>query len=237
MKISFIIPAYNEERYIGQCLESILLELKDSDHDYEIIVVNNASLDNTKKEAEKFSSVKVFDEPRKGTNFARQKGLDSTKGEYLAYLDADTKIPRGWIKYAEKAFKESSEMVSLSGPYKYYDIPKLKGIVLNALWKTTAPVTYKMLGYMVLGGNFIVKKDSLLSVGGFNTDIKFYGDDMDTAKRLNNVGKVVFDMNFYNYSSSRRFLNQGVVRLCFKYALNLIWVVLFNKPFNKNGAL
>ena len=237
MNISFIIPAYNEEKYIGQCLESIITEVKNSNHNYEIIVVNNASLDNTKIEAEKFSGVKVFDEPRKGTNFARQKGLDFTKGEYLAYLDADTKIPQGWIKYAEKAFKENSEMVSLSGPYKYYDIPKLKGIVLSGLWKTTAPVTYKMLGYMILGGNFIVKKDSLLSVGGFNTDIKFYGDDMDTAKRLNNAGKVVFDMNFYNYSSSRRFLNQGVTKLCFKYAVNLIWVVLFNKPFSKNGAL
>lgn len=78
MKISFIIPAYNEEKYIGQCLESILLEVKDIDHDYEIIVVNNASLDNTKKEAKKFGGVKVFDESRKGTNFARQKGLDST---------------------------------------------------------------------------------------------------------------------------------------------------------------
>jgi glycosyltransferase involved in cell wall biosynthesis len=237
MKISFIIPAHNEEKYIGQCLESILTAVKDVKYDYEIIVVNNASEDSTKKEVEKFNGVKIFDELRKGTNFARQKGLDNAQGEYLAYLDADTKMPQQWLDYAEKAFQKDQQMVSLSGPYRYYDIPKFKGMVLDALWKTTAPVTYKILGYMVLGGNFIVKKQALLDAGGFDTDIKFYGDDMDTAKRLNKVGKAAFDMNFYNYSSSRRFLNQGVIKLCLKYALNLLWVILFNKPFDNRGAI
>ncbi|MFA5714477.1 MAG: glycosyltransferase family A protein [Candidatus Paceibacterota bacterium] len=237
MKISFIIPSHNEEKYIGQCLESIFKEVKGSGHDYEIIVVNNASADNTRIEAEKFSGVKVLDELRKGTNFARQKGLDNAQGDYLAYLDADTKLPSGWIDYAEKAFQKDPGMVSLSGPYKYYDIPKLKGKILDALWQTTAPVSYKIIGYMVLGGNFIVKKEALLAAGGFDTNIKFYGDDMDTAKRLSKVGKAVFDMNFYNYSSCRRFLNQGVISLSLKYAINLIWVILFNKPFNKSGTI
>jgi len=237
MKISFIVPAYNEEKYVGPCLESIIKEAKDLKDDYEIIVVNNASEDNTRKVAEEFKGVKVFDEPRKGTNFARQKGLEEAQYEYLAYLDSDTRMPHGWIQYAQKAFEKDPEMVSLSGPYRYYDIPKVKGMILNALWKTTAPITYKVLGYAVLGGNFIAKREALLVSEGFDTTIKFYGDDMDTAKRLHKVGKVVFDMDFYNYSSSRRFLNQGLIKLSLRYAINLLWVILFNKPFDKGGAI
>lgn len=233
MKISFVIPAYNEAKYIGQCLDSIFAQVKNTDHDYEILVVNNASTDATKKVAEAYAGVKVFDELRKGTNFARQKGLEKAHGDYLAYVDADSKLPPGWLVYAEKAFKKNPKMVSLSGPYAYYDIPKLQGKILDALWRITAPITYHILGYMVLGGNFVVKKQAMLVAGGFDTAITFYGDDMNTAKRLSKVGRVVFDMRFCNVSSSRRFLQQGLFTISIKYALNLIWVVLFNRPFNK----
>ena len=49
MKLSFVIPAYNEEKYIGQCLQSIFDEMKGASHDVEIIVANNNSTDRTKE--------------------------------------------------------------------------------------------------------------------------------------------------------------------------------------------
>src|SRR5689334_1513313 len=73
MKLSVVIPAYNEEKYIGACLDE-LITTAGSDI-YEIIVVDNASTDRTAAVARKYKGVKVVREDRKGLTRARQAGL------------------------------------------------------------------------------------------------------------------------------------------------------------------
>ena len=65
VKISFVIPAYNEEKFIGQCLESVIKEVDRRSLRAEIIVVNNASTDRTKEIASSHKGVLVVDEPKK----------------------------------------------------------------------------------------------------------------------------------------------------------------------------
>src|ERR1035437_2767541 len=102
MKISVIIPAHNEEKYIGSCLEHLL---KYSEGRFcEIIVIDNASTDRTADIAKGYPGVRVISEPRKGTGHARQTGFESSIGDLLAYFDADTRLREGWIDAAEKAF-------------------------------------------------------------------------------------------------------------------------------------
>src|SRR5689334_22582165 len=102
LKISLIICAYNEEKYLGDCLDSAI---KNSNGNFfEIIVVDNASTDNTKLIAEKRPGVRVVKEERKGLTRARQRGYEEAKGDILAYLDADTKMPKGWVERVIKEF-------------------------------------------------------------------------------------------------------------------------------------
>jgi len=122
MKLSIVIPAYNEETYIGKCLESIAMEKTRGRFDVEIIVVNNASDDRTGEVARSFSFVKVVDEPRKGLVRARQTGYEASTGELVANVDADTLLPEGWIGTVFEEFSADSELVALSGPYRYYDL-------------------------------------------------------------------------------------------------------------------
>ena len=75
MKLSFVIPAYNEERYLQDCIRSILLETAGMNGTCEIIVVNNASTDRTRELALGFPEVRVIDEWRKGLTHARQAGF------------------------------------------------------------------------------------------------------------------------------------------------------------------
>src|SRR6185503_7632538 len=99
MDISFIVPAYNEEAILGKCLEAIFAELKNNPAVLaEVIVVNNASTDNTKQVAASFSGVKIVDEDRKGLVFARAAGAAVANGELLAHIDSDCNIPKGWLK-------------------------------------------------------------------------------------------------------------------------------------------
>src|SRR5882724_9230151 len=120
--ISLIIPAYNEEKYIGTCLEYVI---KNSNGRFlEIIVVDNASTDSTAEIVKKYEGVKIVHENRKGLTRARQCGFENAQGDILAYLDADTRMPAGWVETVIEEFNKNDNLVCLSGPAFYYDISK-----------------------------------------------------------------------------------------------------------------
>lgn len=231
MKISIIIPAHNEEKLLGKCLESIFAH-KTNDL-FEVIVVDNASTDRTAEVARSFPKVRVAREPEKGLTKARERGLLEARGELLAYLDADTRVHKGWFEAIRREFTERKDLVCLSGPYQYYDLHGFKKFLAALSWRLFAPATYFFVGYMVLGGNFVAKKEALLKMGGFDTSIAFYGEDTNIAWRLHKLGKVLFKMDFYIWTSGRRLIEEGIVRTFAVYALNYIWGVLFHKPFTR----
>ncbi len=232
MKLSFVIPAHNEEHYLGHCLESILREAEKQDWTYEVLVVDNASTDGTRALAESFPQVRVVSEPRKGLTRARERGRLEAKGEILAYIDADSRLSKNWFRILKEAFRDPG-LVCLSGPYRYYDLAKIRKYFAELGWWLSAPVTYRLVGYMVLGGNFAARREALARMGGFDTSIRFYGEDTNIAWRLHRLGKVVFRMDFFVWSSGRRLIEEGVLRAYSKYGLNFLWGVLFHKPLTK----
>src|SRR3989344_5411401 len=96
MKISVVIPAHNESKYIGRCLKSVFKY--GHKYLYEIIVVDNASTDDTAVVALSFPGVRVVREEKKGITCARQKGLETATGDIIAYIDADTEISQNWFE-------------------------------------------------------------------------------------------------------------------------------------------
>src|ERR1039458_2768165 len=121
MKISLIICAYNEEKYIGRCLKSVLNHAPDNL--LEVLVVNNASTDKTAEIAARYPGVRVIDESSKGLTKARQRGLMEAKGDLLAFVDADSQMPQNWFSIVNKEFTKDPNLAFLSGPYIYYDTP------------------------------------------------------------------------------------------------------------------
>src|ERR1700722_10475952 len=96
MKLSFVIPARNEEHYIGKCLESIFKAIGDRE-DIEVIVVDNGSTDATQNVVKTFPKAKLVYEPTPGTSRARESGFRASTGTLVAFLDADTLLPDDWI--------------------------------------------------------------------------------------------------------------------------------------------
>lgn len=90
MKVSVIIPAYNAEKYLIETLESVVHQTLD---DYEIIVVNDGSKDNTlnilREYEEKYPNFNVIDKENEGVSAARNDGIERAKGEYLFFFDSD----------------------------------------------------------------------------------------------------------------------------------------------------
>lgn len=243
MKVSFVIPAYNEEKLIGECLRSVFAEI-DRIHDtgepldVEVVVVDNASSDNTREEALKFPNVTVVHEQLKGLVYARRAGWVSTDGDLVANIDSDTRVPQGWLSTVLKKFKEDQELVALSGPYFYYDLPWWKRALVKIFYFFGWVIhlfNHHILeaGAMVQGGNFVLHRRAWDSVGGFDVSISFYGEDTDVAKRIGTVGKVLWTWKLPMHTSGRRLEKEGIARMSWIYTINHLSVLWTGKPVTK----
>jgi glycosyltransferase involved in cell wall biosynthesis len=241
MKLSFVIPAYNEAGAIGACLDSILRALDGKRADIEVIVVDNGSTDGTGAIAGSYPGVIVVAEPRKGITFARQAGFARSSGELIANLDADTLLTPGWLETVLREFSRDPRLVCLSGPFIYYDAPRSVRICARSFYGV-AFLTYLVnryllrAGSLVQGGNFVCRRWALEQIGGFDTTIHFYGEDADVAHRLHRQGKVVFTFRLPIYASARRLAAEGLIATGARYALNYFWVLAFGRPFTREST-
>jgi glycosyltransferase involved in cell wall biosynthesis len=236
IRLSFVIPAYNEEVNLGKCLDSIVRESRGKESDIEIIVVNNASTDGTRAIAEKYPSVTIVNEERKGIVFARQAGFAASHGELIANVDADNMLTPGWIDTTLSEFQKHPNLVTLSGPFIYYDLPKRSQFLVKLFYIPTYLIYLVnrfvlRAGSVVQGGNFIVRRSALQKIGGFDTSIVFYGEDTDVARRMSKVGAVKFTFALPIYSSGRRLAKEGIFSTGVSYIINYFWITFFKKPF------
>ncbi len=231
MEISLVIPAHNEAKYIGPCLDSVVAHAA---RFKEIVVIDNASTDETAEIVRRYPRVRIVQVTDKGLTKARQAGLEATTSEFVAYIDADCRLPAQWYSTAERLIARYPNGVSWSGPAKYFDAPSmLWRLQLSLGWWASAPLMYRAIGYMLFGANFIVRRSAMEAIGGFDPDVVFYGEDMTLAKRLHTQGKTVFRMDFYIITSMRRFAAEGYFRTNMNYILNFWWPVLFGRPYHE----
>lgn len=91
--LSIIVPVYNKERFIDECIQSILNQTLT---DFELILVNDGSTDGSytvcKKFAERDSRIRLIDQRNGGASAARNKGIDNANGKYIGFIDADDTI-------------------------------------------------------------------------------------------------------------------------------------------------
>ena len=106
-KFSIIVPVYNVEKYIKECLESIK---KQTFKDFEVIVVNDGTQDNSIAIAEKYD-VKIVNQENQGLSAARNTGVKRAKGEYLLFLDSDDTIEKDLLKELNDAIQDKPEVV------------------------------------------------------------------------------------------------------------------------------
>jgi cellulose synthase/poly-beta-1,6-N-acetylglucosamine synthase-like glycosyltransferase len=234
--ISFVVPAYNEEKVLGRTLSAIISEIKRSGCVAEVIVVNNASTDATAALAASFPDVIVVDEPEKGLVQARRAGFRRATGELVANVDADTIVTEGWLNRVLAEFERKPGLVALSGPYIYYDVSKKARAAVRAFY-VMGYGFYVLnrfvlrVGSMLQGGNFVVRREALEQIGGFNPLFTFYGEDTDLARRLQAVGAVKFTFRLPALSSGRRLLEEGLVRIGVRYFINFIWATFAHRPY------
>jgi glycosyltransferase involved in cell wall biosynthesis len=219
--ISVVIPAYNEEKLINACLESLKNQNFGS-RNYEVIVVDNKSTDGTLMIA-KDLNVKLISEPRKGVSFAVRKGFSEAAGEIVATTDADTKVNPDWISNIYNTFISNPEAVIIGGKLIFYPrnlLSRFAGFFLNYI----GGVILKTTGC----SNFAIRKRIYLKIGGIRQDINF-NFDTDLCFRAKKEGKSIFLLNNPVVSSSRHYRGIEGIKYCLRIAVNSLALMIFKR--------
>lgn len=217
--VSVIVPAYNEEKRIKNCLESIVNQ--DFKKEYEVILVDNNSTDNTVKIARKFFPlIGIVSEHTQGVYFARIRGVKEAKGEIIAFTDADSIVPSFWLSKIVKMM-ENPKVVGVGGTVNL--IPKNFWVSICEFLINNFNITFKTFH----GANMTFKKEACFQCGGFLPKLNL-GEDFYLSLRLKRVGKVKVVENRVT-TSSRRFFD-GFYHYGFEYLSNVVSLYLFDKP-------
>lgn len=233
LRISVIVCAHNEADFLPACLHSLLAQTRLPD---EILVINNASDDQTGAVARAVPGVAVVDEPRKGLVVARERGRREATGDLLVYLDADCRAPLAWLERVERRFLRDPRLVAISGPYRYYDWDWWGRLLVRLYDVTLAPATQMLvkhvlrLGTVFYGGNFAVRREALAAIGGFDTSIEFHGEDTNVGRRLHAVGPVRLCLDCWLHTSARRFNAMGKAAVFRLYVRNFLSEILYHRP-------
>lgn len=233
-KVSVVIPAYNEDKFIGRLLKS--LRFLPQENILEILVVDNGSTDKTQNlvvaEVARQSKLRLLIETKKGVVWARNRGAKEAKGEIIIFLDADAVVSSRWLAKVLNFF-DSPKVVAVSGPTYYDDVPRLSKIGSYLYWWFTAVIVYHLVGYVAIFANFAMRRASLEKIGGIDTAVEFYGDDTHMARRLSKVGKVIFSRQVWIFASGRQFNTEGLFRTSWRYALNFFSEIFLHKSVTK----
>jgi len=199
--ISVVIPALNEETFLSDCLES--LRNQDYKGEYEIIVADNGSTDNTANIARDSGAKVVPCSEKKCVSYARQVGADAASGDMIVQADADTVYPRDWLIKIAVHFSSHPETVAISGRFIYRDPPswaKFEYFLRDCVNRLTAALFGRPL--LVSGATLAFRRRAFLNVDGYK-NISYSPDQYDISSRLSKMGKVSYDRNLYALTSSR----------------------------------
>jgi cellulose synthase/poly-beta-1,6-N-acetylglucosamine synthase-like glycosyltransferase len=183
-RISVVVCCYNEEYTIGNCLES----LQKLDYpNYEVIVVNDGSTDDTEIIAKKYN-VRLISTENQGLSNARNVGLREATSEIVAYIDADAYPDEHWLKYLANKF-HITDCAGVGGPnLAPSGYGKIADCVANAPGGPLHILLSDHEAEHIPGCNMAFRKDCLKAVGGFDPKFKIAGDDVDLCWRFQQYG-------------------------------------------------
>ena len=203
MKIDLIIPVYNEQDFLADCLDSIQRQSLKPD---KVILINNNSTDQSLEIIKRYPFVTVINETRQGVFYARTKGFDYSKADLMIRIDADSILPVDYIETVSRVFTDQPDLDAVTGSVAYYDClwPQLSYQVDLILRRGLVTLLNKAM--FLYGSNMVIKKSAYLKVRdrlSFNP--KFH-EDIDLALHCQEEHlSVVYKKELLVNVSSRRF--------------------------------
>lgn len=184
MKLSIIIPAYNEERYLPACLASVQRAIEanqDLEFTNELIVADNNSTDHTADIARTHGARLAF-EPENQIARARNAGAAIATGDWLLFLDADCHLSAGLLRDALRLMRRG-EVVGCGSTVAIPDMPRWAERTLAGWNKISRRWRW------AAGAFLVCRADAFQELGGFNTKL-YAAEEIDLSRRLKRWGRV-----------------------------------------------
>lgn len=201
MKVSVVIPAFNEEKFIKKSLGSVINQEVSAD---EIIVVNNNSKDRTEEIALKMGAT-VVREHKQGMTAARNRGFNTAQHEIIARIDADVIVPPNWIKQIKKSFTKY-DYDAFTGPVRFSDLFKKPSSTLASRMYLESLRLLNNGDRFLQGPNMVLTNEIWQKVkNNVNLNDKKVHEDIDLSLNILKVGgKIGLDPDLIVQISARR---------------------------------
>jgi glycosyltransferase involved in cell wall biosynthesis len=186
--VSIIVCSYNGAPTLAACLES-LAQLNYPN--YEVILVDDGSTDNTREIAAEFPNVRYIHQPNHGLSHARNTGAAAAKGEVFAYTDSDCMADIDWLYYLIGTLV-SGDYAGVGGP----NVPPpaqdwIQACVAGAPGGPSHVLLTDTIAEHIPGCNMAFYRWAFDNVGGFDPEYTKAGDDVDFCWRLQQAGSVI----------------------------------------------
>lgn len=183
-RISVVVCTYNGARTLETCLKGLeRIEYPD----FEVIVVIDGSTDHSAEIVSRYKVRTIVTENR-GLSSARNTGLASATGEIVAYIDDDAYPDPHWLTYLASMFMTSSH-AGVGGPnIPPVDVGPMAECIVNAPGGPAHVLLMDLLAEHIPGCNMAFRKECLEAVGGFDTQFRVAGDDVDLCWRIQERG-------------------------------------------------
>lgn len=226
--ISVIVPAYNEETQIAECLES--LQRQDFPLPYEVLVVNGPSTDATGAIAARFP-FETIQLGQRGIGLAWQTGAAQSRADLLVFTEADTVVPPHWLREIHRLMEENPWAVAWVGGYVFKDRHGIAKAVdysmvmladlLHKLWRGKIPFR---------GKNFAIRRSTLAACGGFNADVDLYGD-VELSRRAKRFGETYYHPSLVVETTNRNFKSWAdTLRFMRRFLKAMYWIEVAEQP-------
>jgi GT2 family glycosyltransferase len=183
-RVSVVICSYNGGRTLDQCLRSMLA----IDYpDYEIIVVDDGSEDNTKEVLARFPQVRALHQKNRGLSVARNVGLRAATGSIIAYTDSDCFADPAWLAQLVYQLKHAGA-AAVGGPNLSPPDGWLAACVAAAPGQPMHVLESDQVAEHIPGCNMAFRREALEAVNGFDPAYRKAGDDVDVCWRLQQAG-------------------------------------------------
>ncbi len=195
--VSVVIPVYNAEDTIFECLKALKSQTYPADL-YEIIIVDNNSTDQSIAIVRKFSNVSIYEEKKRQSSYAsRNTGIEYSNGEWIAFTDSDCIAQSDWLEQMVIASQRNHSIVGVAGETKAYK-PKSIIELYQSSGRIFSPQAISSIHDDVIPFtcNVMYKREVLQAVGRFNGDF-VSGGDQDLAYRIlsEHLGKIILNRN------------------------------------------
>lgn len=196
---SVVICTYNRSTHLKNVLKSLSEQIVPENLEWEIIVVDNNSIDDTSKVVKDFGNssgtpIKYLKEEKQGLSHARNRGIMESKGKYIAFTDDDVIVDENWVSSLYEAFQRYG-CDCVGGRIFMKPVRKLPRWLKKELWGFLAYLDYgnepfQISDHFIFGTNMAFARDILDNVTYFNTElgrtgyIPIGGEETDIVKRI-----------------------------------------------------